>query len=203
MTSLSIAEHTLIGARQLPSPNQSERGGGQAIDLLVLHNISLPPGRFGRDCVEHIDRLFCNGLDPAAHPYFAEIADLRVSAHLLIDRDGGLTQYVPFHRKAWHAGESEYGGRQDCNEFSIGIELEGSDQTPFTDVQYEQLGQVIRLLLAAYPDLHPERIVGHSEVAPGRKTDPGPRFDWRRLHRQLHHELQQELQQEVAEPVLN
>ena len=181
--SLSITDHILEGARQLPSPNHSERRPGQPIDLLVIHSISLPPGRFGTGCV---DLLFCNGLDPAAHPYFATIASLRVSSHLLIDRHGAVTQYVPFHRKAWHAGESEFGGRRDCNDFSIGIELEGSDDTPFTDPQYDRLSQVIGLLLAAYPDLHPERIVGHSEVAPGRKTDPGPRFNWRRLHRQLH-----------------
>ena len=185
---LSIANHTLEGARQMPSPNCSERGGGQAVDLLVIHSISLPPGRFGAGCVDNVDQLFCNRLDPQADPYFAEIAHLRVSSHLLIDRSGAVTQYVPFHRKAWHAGESVFEGRRDCNEFSIGIELEGSDDAAFTDEQYDQLAHVIELLLEVYPGLRPERIVGHSDVAPGRKTDPGPRFDWKRLRRQLAHE---------------
>ncbi|MGI9251509.1 MAG: 1,6-anhydro-N-acetylmuramyl-L-alanine amidase AmpD [Pseudohongiellaceae bacterium] len=178
----SIENHILKGARQLPSPNCSARSGEQAIDLLVIHSISLPPGQFGTGCV---DKLFCNELDPQAHPYFARVAEVKVSSHLLIDRAGEVTQYVPFHQKAWHAGDSEFAGRSNCNDFSIGIELEGTERTAFTDEQYERLAEVIEVLLDAYPDLHPERIVGHSEVAPGRKTDPGPHFNWQRLRGQL------------------
>jgi len=153
-----------------------------AIDLLVLHNISLPPGEFGGPW---IDQLFLNRLDPAAHPYFAEIAHLRVSAHLLIRRDGSLTQYVPFHRRAWHAGVSSFQGREGCNDFSIGIELEGSDHQPFAPAQYEVLAPVVAALRSAYPAITPDRIVGHSDIAPGRKSDPGPCFDWQRLRGML------------------
>lgn len=178
----SISEHHLIGARQVVSPNCSERPPATNIDLLVIHNISLPPGEFGTGC---IDELFCNSLDFDGHPFFTEIRGLQVSAHLLIDRAGQLTQYVPFDRKAWHAGESEFEGRRNCNDFSIGIELEGTDDQPFTDAQYAGLTAVTRLLLEEYPGISPRRIVGHSDIAPGRKTDPGPCFDWQRLRTAL------------------
>lgn len=173
----AIDSNRLLGARQNDSPNQSERPPGEAISLLVIHNISLPPGKFGTPCVE---QLFCNSLDPDSHPYFWEIAHLKVSAHLFIARDGSLVQFVPFDRKAWHAGQSEFCGRSNCNDFSIGIELEGTDNDPFTDVQYAVLADVTMALMQAFPSLILERIVGHSDIAPGRKTDPGPCFDWKR-----------------------
>ncbi len=165
----------LENARQLPSPNCSDRPPGEGVSLLVIHNISLPPGEYGGG---HVDELFCNTLDPQAHPYFAGIAHLRVSAHLLIDRQGRLTQYVPFSRKAWHAGQSCHGGRENCNDFSIGIELEGTDHEPFTPAQYDALVTVTQTLFQRFPALSPQTIVGHSDIAPGRKTDPGPHFDW-------------------------
>lgn len=173
----AIRDHILDGARQLASPNHSERPAGQAIDLLVIHNISLPPGQYGGG---HIDELFCNRLDPAAHPYFADIANLRVSAHLLIDRSGAVTQYVPFDRQAWHAGRSSFRGRPECNTYSIGIELEGCDDEVFTDEQYTALVQVTSVLQQHYPQITGSRITGHSVIAPERKTDPGPCFDWQR-----------------------
>ncbi len=171
----SITEHWLDGALRVPSPNCSKRLDPADISLLVVHNISLPPGQFGGP---HIDELFCNRLDPAAHPYFAGICHLQVSAHLLIRRDGAVVQYVPFDRKAWHAGRSSFEGREECNEFSIGIELEGTDDQPFSAAQYRVLAAVSDLLLRAYPGIRPERITGHSDIAPGRKTDPGPCFNW-------------------------
>lgn len=173
----SLQDNLLRGARFLESPNQSERPPGQAVDLLIIHNISLPPGEFGSGCV---DQLFCNSLDTTAHPFFSKLTDLKVSAHLLIDREGAVTQYVPFDRKAWHAGESSFCGKTHCNEFSIGIELEGTDTEDFTASQYQALVQITKLLLKEYPCLNLDRIVGHSDVAPGRKTDPGPCFDWER-----------------------
>ncbi|MGM0633705.1 MAG: 1,6-anhydro-N-acetylmuramyl-L-alanine amidase AmpD [Pseudomonadota bacterium] len=174
---LTVHQHRLSGVRQLDSPNQAERPAGVEPELLVIHNISLPPGEFG-GC--HIDELFLNRLDPGEHPFFSQIATLRVSAHLLIDRAGVITQYVPFDRMAWHAGQSCYRGRERCNEFSIGIELEGCDDRPFTDIQYARLTRVTAVLMAQYPALSPQRITGHSDIAPGRKTDPGPHFDWAR-----------------------
>lgn len=172
----------LAGARRCPSPNQDERPAGSAIELLVVHGISLPPGEFGGPW---IDALFTNALDPAAHPFFAAVAPLRVTAHALIRRTGEVVQYVPFHRRAWHAGESAWRGRAGCNDFSIGIELEGTDTVPYADAQYAALAALARALFDVYPGLGPERIVGHSEIAPGRKTDPGPAFDWPRLRREL------------------
>ncbi len=172
----------LDAARQQFSPNQDERPEGGGVELIVVHGISLPPGEFGGSW---IDALFTNTLDPAAHPYFQAIARLRVSAHLLIRRDGGLVQYVPFHRRAWHAGASSFAGRSRCNDFSIGIELEGADQVPYDDRQYERLAMVIQALRTAYPALAPDRLAGHADIAPGRKTDPGPAFDWARLRRLL------------------
>jgi AmpD protein len=175
---VDIATGLLDAARQVPSPNRDARPPGMTPELIVIHAISLPPGEFGGPW---IDALFRNGLDPDAHPYFRDIAGFRVSAHLLIRRDGEIVQYVPFHARAWHAGVSNHQGRERCNDFSIGIELEGCDERPFESVQYEVLARVIRALVAAYPGLEPERVAGHADIAPGRKTDPGPHFDWARL----------------------
>jgi N-acetyl-anhydromuramoyl-L-alanine amidase len=177
---LHIDPHSqlLTGVPYVPSPNCDARPAGSTLDLIVIHGISLPPGQYGGP---HITQLFTNRLDPQAHPYFAGISGLKVSSHLLIRRDGGIIQYVPLDKRAWHAGRSEFQGRANCNDFSIGIELEGTDDEPYTKLQYEQLAEVIRSLLANYPTLQRERITGHSDIAPGRKTDPGPHFDWTRL----------------------
>lgn len=166
-------------ALRAPTPNRDARPAGTDISLVILHGISLPPGDFGGDDVL---RLFANELDPAAHPYFATIAELRVSAHFLIRRDGALVQFVSCAERAWHAGESTWQGRARCNDFSIGIELEGTDDTPYTTPQYAMLGRLVRALRRRYAI---EDVVGHSDVAPGRKTDPGPSFDWLRLRRAL------------------
>jgi N-acetyl-anhydromuramoyl-L-alanine amidase len=165
----------LAAARQIASPNCDARPLGVAADLIVVHGISLPPGEFGGPW---IDRLFTNLLPADAHPYFAEVAGLRVSSHLCIGRDGGVTQYVKFHERAWHAGQSSWEGRPGCNDFSIGVELEGADTVPYEPAQYRALAQVVAALCRAYPELSPDRLVGHSDVSPGRKTDPGPAFDW-------------------------
>ena len=178
MTEFSINEGWLSPARRVVSPNCDERPGSCPADLLVIHGISLPPGEFGGPW---IDALFTNVLDVDAHPYFREIEDLRVSSHLLIRRDGEVVQYVPFDRRAWHAGKSCFDGRERCNDFSIGIELEGSDDRPYEPVQYEVLADVCRVLFGAYSSLSPQRIVGHCDIAPDRKTDPGPYFEWPRL----------------------
>jgi len=168
----------LRGARQLPSPNCDDRPSGVAPELIVIHGISLPPGKFGGP---HIDHLFTNALDPAGHDYFRDIAGLKVSSHILIRRTGEVVQYVPLHRRAWHAGKSSYRGRQQCNDFSVGIELEGTDDQPYSSAQYRRLATVIRVLRRGVPSLAEAPIVGHSDVAPGRKTDPGSAFDWSRL----------------------
>jgi N-acetyl-anhydromuramoyl-L-alanine amidase len=168
----------LEGAERVPSPNRDERPEGARPELVVVHAISLPPGEFGGPWIDH---LFTNRLDPAGHPYFREIEGLEVSAHLLIRRDGRVVQYVPFHLRAWHAGASCWQGREHCNDFSIGIELEGCDELPFEDVQYDRLADVIAALRQAYPSIAPDAIAGHSDIAPGRKTDPGPYFRWPRL----------------------
>lgn len=172
----------LEAARRVPSPNQDERPPGAEPELVVVHAISLPPGHFGGDA---IDRLFTNTLDPDAHPYFAEVAHLRVSAHALIRRDGTVTQFVPFHRRAWHAGRSSFQGRPECNDFSVGIELEGADELAFEPVQYRRLSQLVTALADAYPGITTDRLAGHCDVAPGRKTDPGPQFDWPHLKQLL------------------
>lgn len=174
---MSVAKRTgrLAGARWLESPNFDSRPSGMVPQLIVIHNISLPPGEFGGGWIE---ALFTNRLDPAVHPYFAEIHQLKVSAHLLIHRHGAVTQFVPFHMRAWHAGRSNYKGRSACNDFSIGIELEGTDEFPYETAQYRRLVRVVRDLLAVYPGLSREVIVGHQHIAPERKTDPGPAFDW-------------------------
>lgn len=161
--------------RRVKSPNCDARPDANDISLLVIHGISLPPGRFGGPW---IDALFTNQLDPSAHPYFAGIADLRVSAHICIDRRGVATQYVGFAERAWHAGVSSFDGRSRCNDFSIGIELEGTDEQPYTAGQYARLVRIAAHLLAKYPQITEQRVVGHSDIAPGRKTDPGPFFDW-------------------------
>lgn len=179
---INAATGLLDCARQCPSPNHDERPQGCPPDLIVLHNISLPPYEFGGNW---IDDLFTNQLDPQAHPFFAEICHLRVASHLLIRREGEIVQYVPFHKRAFHAGVSSYRGRERCNDFSVGIELEGTDFEPFTIVQYQQLEQLIPALLAAYSTLSLEHITGHEHIAPGRKTDPGPFFDWDRLSKAL------------------
>jgi AmpD protein len=163
------------GIRYVPSPNCDERPAGAAIELLVVHSISLPPGEFGGP---YIERLFTNTLDCTAHPCFAELRGLRVSAHFLIRRRGGIAQFVSCLRRAWHAGESSWRGRPRCNDFSIGIELEGADDRRFTPSQYRSLERLVRGLAAAYPI---RAVAGHCDIAPGRKTDPGPLFDWPRL----------------------
>jgi N-acetyl-anhydromuramoyl-L-alanine amidase len=168
------------GARWIASPNYDARPAGVEADLIVVHGISLPPGEFGGPW---IDRLFNNTLPADVHPYFAEVASLRVSSHVVIARDGEVTQYVRFMERAWHAGRSNYQGRQACNDFSVGVELEGIDTLPYEAAQYDALAEVVAALCAAYPRLSPERLVGHSDIAPGRKTDPGPAFDWPRAQR--------------------
>ncbi len=174
----------LTQARQVCSPHcdarPSDKFGAIRLDLIVIHAISLPPKKYGGN---FIDELFLGTLDKEVHPYFSEIAHLRVSSHLLIQRNGALTQYVPFHCRAWHAGVSEYQGHDNCNDFSIGIELEGCDDDVFTQEQYTHLELVISALCKVYPNLTRTRIVGHSDIAPGRKTDPGPNFDWNKVQR--------------------
>ena len=172
----------LIGARQVLSPHCDARPVGALPELLVVHGISLPPGEFGGPW---IDRLFTGTLSPDAHPYFRTIATQRVSAHALIRRDGQIVQYVPFGERAWHAGQSTWAGRTACNDFSIGVELEGTDDTPYTDAQYQGLAELLAALLAAYPSLTQQAVVGHSDVSPGRKTDPGASFEWPRLRTEL------------------
>jgi AmpD protein len=174
-------------ARRVPSPNCDERPRGVVPDLVVVHGISLPPGEFGGPW---IDALFTNTLPPDAHPHFAGVASLRVSAHALIRRDGELVQYVPFQKRAWHAGESRWQGRERCNDFSIGIELEGTDATAYEPVQYRVLAALVASLCRAYPAIAPERIVGHSDIAPGRKTDPGIAFDWPLMRAEVRYQLE-------------
>lgn len=165
-------------ARQVPSPNQDERPVDTDPELVVIHGISLPPGEFGGP---HVEQLFTNCLPRDGHPYFETIAELRVSAHLFIRRDGEVVQFVPLHRRAWHAGASCWEGRERCNDYSIGIELEGADDSAYEEAQYQALTSLLACLQSAYPALSSHRVVGHSDVAPGRKTDPGPAFDWGRL----------------------
>ena len=162
-------------ARYLASPNCDERPPGAVITLLVLHSISLPPGQYGGDAIE---RLFTNRLDPAAHPYFRDIAGLKLSSHFLVRRGGELLQFVPVRRRAWHAGASCWRGRERCNDFSLGVELEGVEESAFEDIQYERLNELVRALRGPLPL---SDVAAHSDVAPGRKADPGARFDWARL----------------------
>jgi len=164
----------LSGVRRIASPNNDARPSGTPVELLVIHNISLPPGQFGG---EEIARLFTNTLNPEAHPYYAQLRDLKVSAHFFIRRNGEIIQFVACGKRAWHAGASIWQGRSCCNDFSIGIELEGADSVPFDNRQYAALVRLTRLLKRAFPI---RDIVGHSDLAPERKTDPGPCFDWGR-----------------------
>ncbi|NCN43105.1 MAG: 1,6-anhydro-N-acetylmuramyl-L-alanine amidase AmpD [Piscirickettsiaceae bacterium CG_4_9_14_3_um_filter_43_564] len=173
--SIDLHRHLIREARYVPSPNQDDRPDESDLALIVIHGISLPPGKFGGQGVE---QLFTNQLDPSEDLYFAEIAGLKVSSHLYIQRSGALTQFVPFNQRAWHAGESCFEGRDACNDFSIGIELEGTDTTPYTASQYHTLREVIKVLLATYPSLSAQAILGHSDIAPQRKTDPGIAFMW-------------------------
>lgn len=174
---MQIIDGRLIDAHWLSSPNFGERPDETEVSLLVVHNISLPPGQFGGG---YVQQLFCNQLPANDHPYFDSIKGLQVSSHLLIERTGKTTQFVNFNQRAWHAGLSEFEGRENCNDFSIGIELEGTDTDNYTSEQYEQLIKVTQALQAAYPLITPERITGHEHIAPGRKTDPGIAFDWHR-----------------------
>jgi AmpD protein len=176
--SIDAATGLLGGARQVLSPHFDARPAGAAPELLVVHGISLPPGEFGGPW---IDRMFTGTLPAAAHPFFQELAGARLSAHALIRRDGQIVQYVPFGERAWHAGVSQYRGRSACNDFSIGVELEGTEHTPYSAAQYQQLAALSAALLRAYDSLSAEHIVGHSDIAPERKGDPWPTFDWQRF----------------------
>ena len=171
---MQLTDGWLTTARRQPSPHFDDRPDNESPSLLVVHNISLPPGKFGGPW---IDALFLGLLDPNADPFFAQIAHLRVSAHCLIRRDGEIVQYVPFNKRAWHAGVSRYQGRERCNDFAIGIELEGTDTLPYTPAQYQQLAAVTRELIRVYPAIA-DNMAGHCDIAPVRKTDPGPAFEW-------------------------
>ena len=179
---IDITSGLVKEARLHLSPNCDSRPDESDISLIVIHGISLPPGKFGKD---YIDQLFCNQLNPDEHPYFKDISDLKVSSHLLIRRDGEVVQYVPFQKRAWHAGVSCYEKRDCCNDYSIGIEMEGEDETPYTDIQYQVLATIIKDLIKSYPELNEQTITGHSDIAPGRKTDPGEAFDWAILRKLL------------------
>ncbi len=180
--SLTIENGWLDRAEKMPSPNFEKRPLGSNIELIVVHAISLPPGQYGGG---YIQQFFQNQLDPKAHDYFAEIADLRVSAHCLIERGGKIIQFVSFDDRAWHAGVSSWHGRENCNDFSIGIELEGCNDDNFEPVQYQVLAQLVIALRKQYPDISGQALCGHSDIAPGRKTDPGPGFDWDKLSTEL------------------
>ena len=180
------ADHWLRGAERRHSPNSDARPDASDISLVVIHGISLPPGQFGTGLVE---ALFANTLDVRLHPALGDLAGVRVASHLLIARRGRVCQFVPFDHRAWHAGVSSYGGRHGCNAFSIGIELEGTDRTPYTQSQYRRLLDVLTALLQHYPLLSPSKIVGHAEIAPERKTDPGPAFDWLGLMNALYRRI--------------
>jgi len=175
---INTATGLLESVQYLPSPHNDNRPEETRIDMVVVHGISLPPGEFGSNA---ISEFFCGTLDTRSHSAFADIATLRVSAHLFIRRDGEIIQFVPFTQRAWHAGVSSFQGKTHCNDFSIGIELEGTDEIPYEKIQYKQLSKVITLLMQTYPDITRDRIVGHCEIAPGRKTDPGLIFDWNYL----------------------
>lgn len=177
---MKIEGHKLDGVEQIDSPNADARADGE-VSLIVVHNISLPEGHFGNRFVE---RLFCNQLDVTEHEDFCDLGSLRVSSHLLIHRDGSVVQFVPFNKIAWHAGESVFEDRSTCNDFSVGIELEGTDYCAFRDIQYQVLAEVCRLLISRY-NVPKSNIVGHSDIAPGRKTDPGPLFDWDKFRNML------------------
>ncbi len=180
---MHINEETcLVPAKYLPSPNYNQRPEGVEVNLLVIHCISLPPEQFGG--AEIID-FFLNQLNHDQHPYFKKLKNLTVSSHLLIRRDGEVIQFVPFNQRAWHAGDSQFQGVKDCNDFSIGIELEGSEHQAFTESQYQALTKTTNAIMKYYPLINLSRIVGHSDIAPGRKSDPGPHFDWDKFHELL------------------
>ena len=164
-----------------PSPNKDFRPDGAPIELIVIHSISLPPGEYGGDSIE---QFFLNKLDKNAHPYFEEICEMQVSSHVLIKRNGEIIQFVPFHQRAWHAGISNFNGRECCNDFSIGIELEGTDTDKFEEIQYQKLAELTAALQTSYPETV-NKITGHSDIAPGRKTDPGTGFDWQKFKRSI------------------
>lgn len=191
----SLDKGWVRGVRRVASPNFGPRPIGAVPELLVIHNISLPPGEFDNDCIM---QLFTNCLDWAEHPYFETIRGMEVSAHFLVRRDGELIQFVSCDERAWHAGESSYCGRENCNDFSIGIEMEGTDELHYSNAQYAQLQALSLALIAAYPGLDAERIAGHSDIAPGRKTDPGPAFDWHRYRQALGHPEEPEELEEKA-----
>jgi len=172
----------VTGIRWVPSVNFDERPKGTRVNALVVHCISLPPGEYGG---QNVERFFCNSLDCDAHPYFEHIRGLRVSAHFLIKRGGEMTQFVSTLDRAWHAGRSTLAGTGEVNDFSIGVELEGLDDDEYADAQYHALARLTRTLMAAYPEIGPDRVVGHSDIAPERKTDPGSRFDWGRFRRDI------------------
>ena len=182
--SLKISKQSglIDGSRYLASPNHDDRPNSEDIGLIVIHNISLPPEQFGGD---YINQLFTNCLCEDDHPFFAEISHLRVSSHVLILRNGDVIQYVPFHKRAWHSGISSFQGREVCNDYSVGVELEGTDFEPFCDAQYDTLTAIINSLQQTYPSLAKAPITGHEHIAPGRKTDPGPFFDWGRVSEAL------------------
>lgn len=176
---LDLESGLVTPSRLVLSPNHNQRPTDMQIDTLIVHAISLPPRCYDNDYIEH---LFTNCLDIEAHPYFAKLKNIEVSAHFLIKRSGELIQFVPTHLQAWHAGKSNFDGRENVNGFSIGVELEGCDEHPFEDAQYTKLAEVAALVMNAYPGITSQRVVGHSDIAPDRKTDPGPHFDWERLH---------------------
>ena len=178
----TITDHHVDQAKFIESPNFSDRPAGVKPTLLVIHNISLPPGKFGGP---YIADFFQNRLDTSKHPFFEEIADLQVSSHLFLDREGQLIQFVDLNKKAWHAGISEFEGQKECNDFAIGIELEGTDTEPYSDKQYLSLISLTNCLIESYSGISTERIVGHSDIAPSRKTDPGASFDWSRYKNSL------------------
>lgn len=181
---LHITQGRILEAHWCPSENFNQRPQAPLgeISLLVVHNISLPPGQFGGG---YVQQFFQNQLDANEHPYFAEIANMQVSSHVFIERDGALTQFVNFNDRAWHAGKSCYQERSNCNDFSIGIELEGTDELPYTNEQYQSLVALAKALMCEYPQITPYRITGHEYIAPRRKTDPGYAFDWQRLFKAL------------------
>lgn len=179
---MKINKHWLTSALKVSSPNCDKREDEGDISLIVIHCISLPEGQFN---TPYIEQLFTNQLNPESHSSFIEICELQVSSHIVINRDGFITQYVPFNKRAWHAGISEFKGRTKCNDFSIGIELEGTEHSPYTDIQYTQLATLIQCLMQSYPKLSQQNITGHSNIAPQRKTDPGKYFDWEKLKQLL------------------
>jgi len=179
---LNLATGLLDPVIYRPSPHVNERPINTPIDMIVIHGISLPPGQFGFHAIED---FFCGQLDCSSHPSFSDIAHLRVSSHLLVKRDGQIIQFVPFNQRAWHAGESQFQGKVGCNDFSIGIELEGTDDIAYEAIQYKKLIAIVLLLMQNYPNISKDRVVGHVDIAPGRKTDPGHAFDWDLLRRHI------------------